>query len=570
MLSELLIKNFAIIDDLHICFSNGLTMLTGETGAGKSIIINAVNLILGGRATSKLIRTGADSAELEALFQVMPESTLAKKMASYGYDASQGLLIRRIISKDGRHRIYLNGSIATMQVLGSITKHLASISGQRSHQRLLKEEQQLDVLDQFGGLLPNRETVCRCYHDILPLIDQLKDLSRKSTQQIEHLELLRFQKKEIADADIAPGEDEALEQERKKLKNAELLYQIIYDSIESIYGAPGAIVESLVEANKNLERASQIDPSISGQIEEIADAVLSLEDTVETLRQYLKTVHIDENRLEATEVRLDDLQKLKRKYNGSLEAVLAKQLSIKNELSRIENIPKEIKKTTQKLTAHYVQLTKAAKTLSVRRIKTANILASQVEKELASLHMPQTRFDVFCRTTPADEKVDKHLLIGGNLVSESGFDRIMFMIAPNIGENLKPLSDIASGGELSRVVLALKAILAKTESVETIVFDEVDAGIGGGTAEVVGRKLAALARFHQIICITHIPQIAAFGDQHFKISKRVSRGRTQTRIAPMDQEKRIKEIARMLGGVKLTQATFDHAKEMLDGSNRTK
>ena len=570
MLSELLIKNFAIIDDLHICFSNGLTILTGETGAGKSIIINAVNLILGGRATSKLIRTGADFAELEALFQVTPKSALARKMASYGYDAAPGLLIKRIISKEGRHRIYLNGSIATIQVLVSITKHLASISGQRSHQGLLKEEEQLDLLDQFGGLLPIRETVFRRYQDILPLIDHLKELSRKSAQQIEHLELLRFQKQEIAGADIALGEDEALEQERKKLKNAGLLYQIIYDSIESIYGAPGAIVESLGEVNKNLERVSRIDPSISGRIEEIADAVLSLEDTVAILRQYLNTVSVDENRLDAAEARLDDLQKLKRKYGGSLEAVFTKQLSIENELSKIENVPEEIKKTAEKLSIHHAQLSKAAKTLSVRRIKTADILASQVEKELASLHMPQTRFDVCCRTTPADEKVDKHLSIDGNLVFETGIDRIMLMIAPNIGENLKPLSDIASGGELSRVVLAMKAILAKTESVETIVFDEVDAGIGGGTAEVVGRKLAALARFHQIICITHLPQIAAFGDQHFKISKRISRGRTETRITPMDQKERIKEIARMLGGVKLTQATLDHAKEMLERSTKTK
>lgn len=568
MLSELLIKNFAIIDDLHVRFSDGLTVLTGETGAGKSIVINAVNLILGGRTTTKLIRTGSDFAELEAMFQVIPGSPLEKRMASYGYDPSQGLHIRRIISIDGRHRAYLNGSMVTMQVLGDITRHLASISGQRSHQGLLKEEQQLHVLDQFGGLRSSCDKAGRFYRDILPLIDQLKDLTQKSARQIEHLELLRFQKKEIADAGIIPGEDAALETERTRLKNAEQLYQIVYDSIESTYGAPGSVVETLGAVSKDLQRATRIDPDISGPAGEITDTVLAIEDAVESLRQYLKTVRFDENRLEFIETRLDLLQKLKRKYGGSLEAVFEKQASIEVELLRIENIPQEVEKVTRDLKGRSYKLSKAVKTLSARRSKTAKMLASRVETELAELHMPQTRFGVDCETARADEGVDVHLTVDGNSISETGIDRITFTIAPNVGENLKPLSDIASGGELSRVVLALKAILARTESVETVVFDEVDAGIGGGTAEVVGQKLASLARYHQIICITHLPQIAASGDHHFKISKHVSDGRTQTRIAPLDRSQRVREIARMLGGVALTRATLAHAEEMLDRSNR--
>ncbi len=568
MLSELLIRNFAIIDDLHVRFSDGLTVLTGETGAGKSIVINAVNLILGGRATTRLIRTGTDSAELEAMFQVIPDSPLAKRMASHGYDASQGLLIKRIISTDGRHRAYLNGSLVTMQMLGAITRRLASISGQRSHQGLLKEERQLRVLDQFGGLGPSCERVGRHYNEVLPLSDRLKHRAQKNARQIDHLELLRFQKKEIADARTTPGEDIALEAERTRLKNAEKLYQIVYDSIESTYGAPGSVVESLGAVSKHLQRAARIDPDISGPADEIAETVLAIEDAVSSLRQYLKTARFDERRLESIEARLDLLQKLKRKYGGSLESVFEKMASIEDELASIENIPRDIEKVTLNLEACADKLSTAAKILSARRIKTAKKLAGRVEKELGELHMPQTRFGVDCKTVRADDGTDPHLIVDGNSVFETGVDRIAFTIAPNVGENLKPLSDIASGGELSRVVLAIKAILAKTESLETVVFDEVDAGIGGGTAEVVGQKLASLARYHQIICITHLPQIAAAGNHHFRISKQVSGGRTRTRITPLERKQRVREIARMLGGVKITQATLDHAKEMIQRPRR--
>lgn len=564
MLRELSIKNFAIIDDLHICFSDGLTILSGETGAGKSIILNAVNLLLGSRATAQLIRTDAESAELEATFQIAFKSRVSEIMVQHGYSSSEELLIRRIISRKGRHRIYINGRLATIQLLNSITENLASISGQHEHQGLLKEEQQLLILDQFGGLVPLRKQVSKLFHEILPLITGLKKLNAIKDRQSEHIELLEFQKKEIIQTSITLGEDSALEKERMRLKNGETLYQAVHDSIEALYNTQGAVVERLVEVKRNLDRVCQIDSELSSAAKGIADSTFQIEDIIEELSNYLKNIQIDETRLEDVEARLDILQKLKRKYGGSLDAVIAHLESIEHELSEVENISDKINATEAKLSELHSQLDKLALKLSEKRNLTATNLAKKLETELTTLKMSQTQFQVFLHTISADDKADPYLTIDGKAIDKTGIDCVSFLIAPNVGEDLKPLTDIASGGELSRVVLALKAILAETESVETVVFDEVDAGIGGGVAEVVGKKLSFLARHHQVICITHLPQIAKFGDHHFKISKHVEQGRTITNIDPLGDEERIKEIARMLGGVEITRATIDHAREMLD------
>jgi len=563
MLQELSIRNFAIIDDLHIHFSKGLTILTGETGAGKSIIIDAVNLLLGSRASSRLIRTGAETAELEALFEVVPKSNIAEIMESNGYNSVEGLLIRRIISRNERHRIYINGRMATIQVLTLITENLASISGQYEHQRLLKGHQQLIILDQFGGLLPLREKIFNIFNEIVPLIHKLKDLKTKEGRQSEHVGLLQFQKQEILDASITAGEDSAIEQERIRLKHGETLYKAVHDSIEALYGAPGAIVERLGETTKELERACQIDPNLCSEAQKISDTTHRIEDTVDALRSYLKNIEIDDQRLEAVEARLDTLQKLKRKYGGSLDAVSQHLESIERELLGIENISETIAEIEAELSKRHLILADSSQRLSEKRLQTAKALSQKMEKELATLKMPQTKFDVSIGCITADPNRDPHLVLNKNCIDETGIDHATFMIAPNVGESLKPLSDIASGGELSRVVLSLKAILARTESLETIVFDEVDAGIGGGVAEVVGKKLSSLARFHQIICITHLPQIAVFGDHHFLIAKHVAKGRTKTTIEPVNEKERVKEIARMLSGAKITRATLDHAGEML-------
>ena len=563
MLQELTIRNFAIIDDLNVQFSDGLTILSGETGAGKSIILNAVNLLLGSRASADLVRTGAASAELEALFQIAPSSSVAKIMAAQDYQIEDGLIVRRIISRSDSNRVHINGRLATIQVLNRLTENLASISGQHAHQGLLKEEQHLYILDQFGGLMGLRQNVYDHYHAALPLIDKLGQLVRLKDRQVEHLDLLKFQAKEITQAGITPGEDIELEQERTRLKNAETLYQNVSGSIDELYSAPGSIIERLSEVKKLLEKAAQIDPLLKPRAEALAEPSYHIEDLVDGLRKYLTLIQPDERRLEAIEERLDTLNKLKRKYGGSIEAVLSTLDTIEHELADAENVDTKIAGVERELADRHHRLAEASLKLSKKRKQTAKSFAKNVVAELATLKMSATDFQVLLQTTAADEKSNPNLTSENNLINESGVDRAMFIIAPNVGEELKPLTSIASGGELSRVVLALKAILAQADSVETVVFDEVDAGIGGGVAEVVGRKLAQLARHHQVICITHLPQIAKFADQHYSISKQVSKGRTRTVITPLNKKDRYREIARMLGGEKITQTTLEHAKEML-------
>ena len=564
MLKELSIRNFAIIDDLQIEFSDGLTVLSGETGAGKSIILNAVNLLLGTRASADLVRTGAQKAELEALFQISSNSKVAGIMTGNGYDPAEGLLIRRLISRSDNNRVYVNGRLATIGLLTTITENLASISGQHAHQGLLKEDQHLLILDQFGGLMTLRRQVYDAYHQILPLIDELKRLESVRQRQDEHQELLEFQRKEITAADLAAGEDEQLEQERLRLKNAEMLYQTVSGSIEELYGAAGSVMERLLEVKKNLDAAGRIDSQLTSVAESLASASYQIEDLTGELRAHLNLILIDDQRLEAVEERLDTINKLKRKYGGSLEAVFSRLETIEEELSQVESIDTQIHEIEEKLGKLSETLTRRSLELSKKRAKTANNLGLNVVAELSSLKMPQTEFQAVLHPIEADKQTNSYLTANEYMITEAGIDRVTFMIAPNPGEELKPLVSIASGGELSRVVLALKAILAATDAVETIVFDEVDAGIGGGTAEVVGRKLSELAGHHQVICITHLPQIAKFGEHHFSISKHVANGRTLTTIQPLEKEDRYREIARMLGGEEITQTTLDHARELLD------
>jgi len=563
MLKQLSIKNFTIIENLHICFSDGLTILSGETGAGKSIIINAVNLLLGSRASAKLIRTGAETAELEALFKITPESRVFKILEEQGGKPSEELLIRRIISRGDRHRIYINGHFATIQMLSRLTENMTSISGQHAHQGLLKEDFQLMVIDQFGSLISVRSKNSRLFHEIIPLIQKLRKLNNIRDRQAEHINLLEFQKKEIIDASIKPGEDASLEQERIRLKNGEELYKAVYSSIEELYSANGAIVERLVEVKKNLERASEIDPELSSKAKDLNKASFRIEDIAEELRTYLKIIPLDDKRLEEVESRLDILTRLKRKYGGTLESVISHLETIDQELSGIENISGQINDIETKLSELHRELSMLSLDISSKRSQTAKLLAKKVEKELVSLRMSGTKFKISLQTIPASDNSDPHLVVKGNTINETGIDQARFLIAPNVGEDLKPMASIASGGELSRIILALKAILAEKGSVETLVFDEVDAGIGGSVAEAVGKKLSKLARYHQIICITHLPQIAKFGDNHFRITKNVSQGRTITSINPLNEKDRIKEIARMLGGMEITKTTLEYAREML-------
>lgn len=563
MLRELSIKNFAIIDDIRIHLDAGLTVMSGETGAGKSIIINAVNLLLGSRASSKLIRTGAETAELEAFFDIVPDSPVARTMQAHGHAVDEGLIIRRMISRRDRHRVYLNGQLTTMQVLNSVSADLASISSQHAHQGLLKEDQHLDILDQYGGLLPMRAAVAARYAAMRPRLEALATLIRQRDRQNEQIELLRFQAQEIETTAPEPGEDEALELERKRLHNTQTLLQAVGGCIEGLYAAEGSLVDQVAAIRGQLERAAAIDPSLETSCQQMAELGYQVEDITEALRRYVQQVESDDHRLEMVEERLDMINRLKRKYGGSLESVLAKADEIRQRLDELKNLGDRIKAQEAFLTEQHALLAKDAERLSARRREVAQELATRIIVELGDLEMGPTQFEVALTGVAADLQTPTCMTHKGLRIDERGCDRAAFFISPNVGEALKPLTAIASGGELSRVVLALKAILAESGTVETVIFDEVDAGIGGGIAEVVGQKLESLARRHQVICITHLPQIARFGDAHFKITKAVKGGRTATHITPLDEPNRLEEIARMLGGVKITAKTRAHAREML-------
>ncbi len=563
MLRELAIRNFAIIDDLSISFEKGLTVLTGETGAGKSIIINAVNLILGSRASPDLIRTSEDTAELEALFEVPSQSPAAETARERGVDLSEGLLVRRIIQRNGRHKVYINGRLATTQILASINDQLASIAGQHAHQSLLKPEYHLLVLDQFAGLSELRGQVAGYYHDVLPLIRKLASLRREQAEQSEHRELLEFQSREIQKAEIVPGEDDELEHELQRLRHAERLYEAVGSCVDRLYGAEGALIEHLTGIGRELQGLTGIDHALGPLQGRVETATFELEDIANELQGYLQGIVFDRDRLEAVELRLDTLQRLKRKYGGSLESVLAHGKEAEEELKRVFGLRDAIAETQARLERLHEALVNSCRKLSDRRKRAAARLANKVQKELGSLGMPKTGFEVKFRDVPADERTAPYLVSGDTGIEATGMDRVEFLIAPNVGEDLRPLAQVASGGELSRIILALKAMLATRESVETLIFDEVDAGIGGGVAEMVGNKLKSLARFHQVICITHLPQIAQFGIHHFKIAKTVHKGRTRTTITPLHGEVRVEEMARMLAGVKITKRALDHAREMI-------
>ncbi|MFZ0612464.1 MAG: DNA repair protein RecN [Desulfobacterales bacterium] len=563
MLRELSIHNFAIIGDLRIRFAPGLTILSGETGAGKSILITAVNLLLGSRASAALIRSGCEFAELEALFDVAPQSETARMLEAAGYASAEGLLIRRILSRADTNRLYVNGRLATMQLLGAITENLAGISGQHAHQSLLKEDQHLLILDQFGKLLPLRQAVSDTYHAVLPLIEKLERLNSIKEQRARQVELLRYQQAEIESAGLLEAEDTRLEQERQRLKHSELLFQTVSQAVDEIYSGHGSVAERLTEVRKNLEKTERIDSALAAGVGHLSQIDFLIEELIDHLRGYLNTIEMDEGRLETVEKRLDLVNKLKRKYGGSIEGVHAHGEAVARELAEVENVDEQISLAEKQLAGHHRHLADLALDLSRQRQKTAAELAQAVEAELKNLKMAQTRFRIELQAVPSTDKTSAFLRVDGKQVFESGIDRAVFKISPNVGEELKSLTAIASGGELSRLVLALKSILAATDAVETLIFDEVDAGIGGGTADVVGQKLRNLSAHHQVICITHLPQIAKFGAHHFSISKKIIKGRTFTAIQELDEKGRVEELARMLGGVAVTPTALNHARELL-------
>ncbi len=561
MLIQLSISNFAIIKHLEITLGPGLNILSGETGAGKSIIINAMNLILGGRASADLIRSGCKEAEVEALF-TFPENSFLKEMLSgLGFTFEGDLLIKRTIFREGRNRIFINGSMATLQILSRLGAVLISISGQHEHQFLLKPDNHLNVLDDFGGLSSERHKLEEIFGRYQSLEKEVRKLEKAISEAAEKQDLTEFQIQEIERAEIAPGEDGVLSEEKRRLQHAEELLEIVTEGYQSLYERHDSALSTMSQCIKRLEKGAEIAQALGSIRDSLAEIEVRLEDASFMLRDFQKTINLDPLRLEEVAERLELLNRLKRKYGPTLEDVFSFRDKLASGMYNLDEKREKLDQLTKERQALGAEALDRARELSKKRKKAAGVLEKAVEKELHLLHMEKTRFQArFDREgvgpqEPAGEGLDH--------MGAHGFDHVEFMMSPNVGEELRPLSKIASGGELSRIMLAVKTILARTASVETIIFDEVDSGISGATAEVVGEKLLSLAEYHQLLCITHLPQIATQGQVHFLVRKEVSGGRTHTTISALTPEERVREIARLLGGREITQRTVDHAKEML-------
>ncbi len=559
MLIQLKINDFAIIKDLEISLQPGLNILSGETGAGKTIIINAVNLILGGRASVDLIRSGCKEARVEALFSCPESRPLASLLSEMEIPFEGELLIKRTISHEGRNRITVNGSMATLQMLGRLSGRLISISGQHEHQLLLKPENHLYLLDDFAGLNGERTLLAEDFHQYRGVKDEIRNLKQDIEAISAKQELAQFQVQEIEAAEIEQDEDQTLMEEKERLQHAEELRTIAVEGYQGLYENQDAVLSWLSRFSKGVEKAAGIDPRFAPVRDRLGELTADMEDLAFSLRDLETDIPMDSDRLEQVMERMELLNRLKRKYGPTLADVLHTREKLSAMIFDLGEKKERLAQFDQARTAMEAEIQTKAMHLSKKRKKAARDLEKAVIKELQYLHMKETRFLVCFNDIPTDRK---NISINDTATAD-GMDRIEFLISPNVGEALKPLAKVASGGELSRIMLALKTILAHTGAVETIIFDEVDSGISGATAAAVGEKVLSLADFHQILCITHLPQIASKGKNHFLVKKEVKGGRTQTTISELNDEQRLREIARLLGGQKITHSALAHAGELL-------
>jgi DNA repair protein RecN (Recombination protein N) len=562
MLQELRIRNFAIIQELDVSFDSGLTILSGETGAGKSILVGALGLLLGGRATAEMIRTGADEAMVEGVFDVAGNGDLVTDAARSGLDATGDcLILRRIISRSGRNKIYIGDSAATLQQLALIGGRLLDISGQYSQQLLLHLENHGIILDAFcgnQGLLRDYEQAYDAFQQARQELCELQDGEGRLRDQQE---LLQFQFAEIEQARVQPDEDLALEQERTVLQNARGLYERTWGAYQQLYEDEHSCLGAVQRMAGDITQAAGLDPLLQGTSEQLQQAAAMMEDAAFELRSYAERVVVDPQRLEEVENRLELLQRLKRKYGGTLESVLQHLQECSDGLAGISGGSARIEELQAALNQQVDALWNMAVDLSQRRRSAAETMQKKVAAELESIGMAKAVFICTIISAECPAAGEPEGRAAG--LSRIGCDQVEFLIVTNQGEEPKPLSKIASGGELSRIVLALKKILAGNYHVPTLLFDEVDAGIGGAVAHAVGAKLKEIASDHQVLCITHLPQIACFGNHHFSVSKAARKGRTITDVARLDVQERLQEIARMLGGKHITEATTAHARDML-------
>ncbi len=555
MLCELRVKNLALIESLELGFdqgeAGGLVVMTGETGAGKSIMLRAINLLSGGRASADWIRSGADSCEVEALFEINPHHKfLLQKMEEGGFGEEPSLVIKRIMSSNGRSRFYVNGSLATGKIVSELTDELLSVASQHDHQQLLQPGLHLDYLDTLGDLWPDRQLLGTIHRNWQEKKTQLAGLKAQELEKEQRLDFLRYQVNEIREAALQPGEDELLLAEKIKLKNAQALINLSQATHRLL---SHELMDNLTTLRQNMAQLAAIDPGIGKLSEDITGYTFLAEDYVNELRAYRDSLENDPYRQEQVAERLDLIQQLKRKYGDSVEKILHFAEQGEAELQHLENMDKEIAALEKEVKALEQNMCDRAGLLSEKRKATAATLETAMAGELSSLAFNQAGFHMVWKEVEQLPETMK----------ASGWERGEFFFSANPGEPARPLAKIASGGELSRLMLAMKCLLARKDMVETVIFDEVDAGIGGEAAEAVARKIQELSAHHQVFCITHLPQIAARGTLHFQVSKKVGDGRTQSEVVRLSSETRVRELVRMLAGDSATEQTQAWAEELL-------
>ena len=553
MIRSLRIKNLATIEDLEVNFKEGFSILTGETGAGKSIIIDGIKLVLGEKASPELVRTGMREAVIEAVFQIPEEKHSSQEIA----DVEEGeIFLQRQVSQEGSGRAYINGVLAPIKKLREISPGLVDIYGQNDHIFLLQLENHLHYLDEYLGLVPKREQISEQAQYLRQLIRKKNELETRQREREQRLDFLSFEINEIESSRLSPGEWEALLAERNILKNAEKIADLVEKALTYSSLQEDSVSALLLKLEGAVRELGHYDPGLQAFIEPLNQTAIAVGELSDFLVKFKEKQHLGPERLEELEERLSVIEKLKRKYGRGIEEVLLYLARIKQERDDLLQSEEKLAELEPEIGKVLAQYKSNAEQLSRRRKEGARGLEAQVEKEIALLGMKRARFRVNIGTEsfPALE-IDK--------VRESGLDDVEFLISPNPGEELRPLRKIASGGELSRIMLALKTVGKEKAGSRTLIFDEIDSGIGGKTAECIAEKLRELARRHQVICITHLPQIASFAPHHFRIEKKMEKDRTYTTVKELGFEERIQEVSRLLSGSHITATSLQNAKEML-------
>jgi DNA repair protein RecN (Recombination protein N) len=567
MLRELRIRDYALIDDLSVSFAPGLNVLTGETGAGKSIILGALSLLLGDKPDPDMIRSGADSAQVEGQFDLSP--AVAGQCRDLGIepdpDREPRLIVRRRAERAGRSAAYANDSGLTVAALQKLGDRLVDLHGQHQHQLLLRPEVHLDILDEYAGLRTEREEFAGLFASFEAARDELATLDKELAERRARRDLTEFQHRELADARVKPGEAEELRREQELSRTIERRFVLVRQLEGLLSEQEGSIISLLSAAAKNLGELADLDPNLAGHKATVGEAAASADDLWRELVRYRDTLEFSPERMEELNNRLFLIEKLERKYAIPASSLPELEAGLKAELESIQTGDSRREELVARAQSLKKKLAAGADSLSRRRVKAAKELEARLKTEFEALGLGRAELSVSIGRTPDPEGAYSGK-DGSFRLASTGVDSVEFLFCANPGEELKPLRKVASGGELSRVMLGLKGALAQADPVSTLVFDEIDTGIGGKVAEAVGRRLSRISRNHQVVCITHLPQIAKYAEQHLLVTKSSRAGRVLTGIRILTDEERVEELARMTSGATVTRASLAHAREMLESA----